>query len=175
MDSLNKVQYPIGKFEKPAVCTQEMINQGIEDIANFPILLRQEVENLDEKSLLKTYRPNGWTIQQIVHHCADSHINSFTRFKLALTEDSPIIKPYEEALWAELPDTLNYPIHTSLVLLEALHLRWVYLLKSLTPEQLERKFIHPASGSEVILKNAILSYAWHGKHHLAHIKLAKNN
>lgn len=128
---------------------------------------------MDQSELQQTYRPNGWTIAQVVNECADSHMNSFVRFKLALTEDIPTIKPYFENLWAELPDSRNYPIEDALKILEGLHTKWVFLLKSLTDDELNKEFIHPDSSDKISLKTNIGIYAWHGEHHLAHIQNVK--
>lgn len=170
--NLEELKYPFGKFKKPASITKETIDAAISDIENFPELIKGEIQNLDKKDLQLRYRPEGWTISQVVHHCADSHINSYMRFKLALTENVPTIKPYEENLWAELPDNQLSPL-VSLQLLEALHTRWVYLLKTLTEDDLNKKFIHPEQSERISLKENILIYGWHCRHHLAHIMQAK--
>lgn len=170
--NLEELKYPVGKFKKPASITKEMIDAAISDIENFPELIKEEIQNLDKKDLQLRYRPEGWTISQVVHHCADSHINSYMRFKLALTENVPSIKPYEESLWAELPDNQLSPL-VSLQLLEALHTRWVYLLKNLTEDDLNKEFIHPEQSERISLKENILIYGWHCRHHLAHIRQAK--
>ena len=169
---LEQLKYPVGKFVKPESITTELIDSAISEIENFPKLVKAEIQNLDEQDLLLRYRPGGWTISQVVHHCADSHINSYVRFKLALTENIPTIKPYEESLWAELPDKQLSPF-VSLKLLEALHERWVYILKSLSEEDLNKEFIHPEQSERISLKENILIYSWHSRHHLAHIKQAK--
>lgn len=166
---LEKLRFPIGHFTKPAIYTKAILKEYIETISCFPSTLTQEVSHLNHEQLETGYRPEGWTISQVIHHCADSHINSFMRFKLALTEDKPIIKPYFEDKWAELPDAKNIPIASSLQLLEGLHARWMVLLQSLSDEDLERKFIHPEHGNEIALKENIGLYAWHCEHHLAHI------
>jgi hypothetical protein len=166
------LKFPVGKFVKPDSITKEIIDSGISDIENFPDLVKEEIQNLDKKDLNLRYRPDGWTISQVVHHCADSHINSYARFKLALTENLPTIKPYEESLWAELPDSQLSPF-VSLKLLEALHERWVFILKSLSDEDLNKEFIHPEQSEKISLKENILIYSWHCRHHLAHIKQAK--
>ena len=168
----DQLKYPVGKFVKPESVTKPMIDSAILDIQNFPGLVKTEIENLDKKDLQLKYRPNGWTISQVVHHCADSHINSYVRFKLALTEDLPTIKPYEESLWAELPDNNLSPL-VSLKLLEALHERWVFILKNLSEDHLDKEFIHPEQADRISLKENILIYSWHCRHHLAHIKQAK--
>lgn len=170
---IEKLKYPIGKFQKPKEILQEDIDRWIKIIAEFPQRVISQVENLSEIELKHRYRPQGWTIKQVVHHCADSHMNSFIRFKLALTEDTPTIKPYVEDLWAELPDAKNYPINDSLFILAGLHGRWVQLLKNLTAMELEKEFIHPASNERISIKTNIGMYAWHCEHHLAHIIIAK--
>lgn len=166
---LDKLRFPIGLFIKSEKYMKAILEQYIQTISDFPSKLKQEVSHLTNDQLETAYRPEGWTIKQVVHHCADSHMNSFIRFKLALTEDKPIIKPYFEERWAELPDSKNLPINSSLLLLEGLHERWSVLLNSLTSEDLERKFIHPEHGNEIPLKENIAIYAWHCEHHLAHI------
>jgi hypothetical protein len=168
-----KLKYPIGKFKAPEQFTASLIQTWISTIAEFPEKLKKEVLQLDDVQLDTAYRPGGWTIRQVVHHCADSHLNSYIRFKLALTEDSPIIKPYFEERWAELPDALRMPVAPSISLLEGLHQRWGFLLNELTEEQLERCFIHPEHGNKVSLKTNIAIYAWHCNHHLAHITTVK--
>lgn len=169
---LETLRFPIGKFDKNIEITEQVLKKWISEIKELPGRLQEATENLTEDQLDTPYRPGGWTVKQVVHHIADSHINSFIRFKLALTEVLPIIKPYDEALWAELPDGQDMPIDVSLQLLKALHERWIVLLKNLSDEQLQRKFIHPDSG-EVLLKTNIGMYAWHGSHHLAHITSLK--
>ena len=170
---LEKLKYPIGKFVCPAKITFQDINNWIEIIEEFPAKLKKEVVGLYELDLQKRYRPEGWTIAQVVHHCVDSHMNSFIRFKLALTEDTPIIKIYYEDRWAELYDSKNYPIDDALKILEGLHAKWVYLLRSLSDEELNKEFIHPESDEKVSLKTNLGIYAWHCQHHLAHIVNAK--
>lgn len=169
---LEALKYPVEKFQKPETITKEIIETAINEIENFPNLVKAEIENLGENDLNLRYRPKGWTITQVVHHCADSHINSYVRFKLALTENLPTIKPYEESLWAELPDSKLSPF-VSLKLLEALHERWVFILKSLSDEDLDKEFIHPEQSEKISLKENILIYGWHCQHHLAHIRQAK--
>jgi len=164
-----ELKYPIGKYVKPEILTPENIIEYIHDIELFPSRLRTEVEHLTDEQLDTRYRPDGWTIRQVVHHCADSHINSFTRFKLALTEDTPTIKPYFEDRWAELADSKNMPVEPALKILEGLHQRWVVMLQSLTKEDLGKMFIHPERGKEVRLDATLGLYAWHGHHHLAHV------
>ncbi len=165
------MKYPIGPFIAPEEITSEMIQNWIEEIEIFPQTLRDAVQNLSEKQLDTAYREGGWTVRQVVHHCADSHMNSFIRFKLALTEDNPTIKGYDEAKWAEMPDYLQLAVEPSLKLLEGLHARWVVLLRSLTPEDLKRTYFHPEKQKSIPLDETIALYAWHGKHHLGHAKI----
>ncbi|WP_293955314.1 MULTISPECIES: YfiT family bacillithiol transferase [unclassified Sphingobacterium] len=172
---LEKLRYPIGRFAIPDAIDNTLLNDWIKTITDFPTRLKSEVGDLTDDMLEKRYRPDGWTIRQVVHHCADSHMNSFIRFKLALTEEDPTIKLYEEKLWADLPDAKIIPIESSVKLLEGLHERWGILLKSLTNEQLERGFIHPATKRLISLKVNIGLYAWHCNHHLMHIANAKNH
>ncbi|GEO02497.1 putative metal-dependent hydrolase [Adhaeribacter aerolatus] len=167
------LRYPIGKFNAAAEITNTAVQSYINDIAALPAQLRRAVTSLSEAQLNTPYRPGGWTIRQVVHHLADSHMNSYIRFKLALTEELPTIKPYEEDRWAELADGKTEPVEVSLVLLEALHHRWVVLLKSLTPAQWQKAFNHPVSGITPLAK-AVGLYAWHGQHHLAHITNTSN-
>ncbi len=169
------LRYPIGKFQQPEQIGKEQLDNWIKIIDEFPKILKNEVENITEKELAKPYRPNCWTITQVVNHCADSHMNSFIRFKLALTEETPTIKPYIENLWAELSDSQNYPIENSIKILEGLHGRWTSLMKSLSEKELDKYFIHPENNEKISLKTIIGIYAWHCEHHLAHIKNAKQN
>lgn len=168
LSALEKLRYPIGKFNSAQPITTADAQKYVQEIAALPALMRQAVNNLSNEQLDTPYRPGGWTVRQVVHHVADSHINSYVRFKLALTENYPTIKPYEEHLWAELPDAKNESIEVSLVLLEALHQRWVVLLKSFSAADWERGYMHPESGKTSLL-TAVGLYAWHGRHHLAHI------
>jgi uncharacterized damage-inducible protein DinB len=167
--SLEELRYPIGGFQKPAEINSELLNTWISEIEELPELLKKSVEGLTSQQLELPYRPEGWTLHQTVNHVADSHLNAYCRFKLALTEDTPTIRPYEEQFWAELEDGKNAPIEWSLTLLEMLHKRWIMMLKSLNEEQFERKFIHPASQQINTLRTVTGMYAWHGKHHTAHI------
>ena len=163
-------RYPIGKFQCPEEILEKHVTGWIEDIRLLPRQLEEVLSGISEQSLGKTYRENSWTVSQLVHHIADSHMNSYIRFKLALTEDEPTIKPYNEVEWAKLLDS-EKPIVASLKIIEGLHEGWVYLLKGLTSEQLQRAFKHPDTGL-VSLERAVGLYAWHGKHHLAHIQNA---
>jgi hypothetical protein len=162
------LRYPIGQFQDAGPVTDEQRQRLIDQIAAAPTKLRAAVEGLSAQQLDTPYRPDGWTIRQVVHHLPDSHLNSYIRFRLALTEDEPTIKPYYENRWAELDDARHAPIDLSLALLEALHRRWVLLLRSLGPQDLARTFIHPELGVVDLEKNLSL-YAWHGRHHVAHI------
>lgn len=172
--TLETLRFPIGPFKKPTLITAELLQSYITDIASFPNHLRSEVENLTQMQLDTPYREGGWTIRQVVNHCADSHMNSLIRFKLALTENQPTIKPYDEARWAELADSNHMPVEPALKTLEGLHERWVVLLNSLTNAMLERIFIHPEHGKAFRIDETIALYAWHGKHHLAHITTLKD-
>ncbi|ULT55061.1 bacillithiol transferase BstA [Neobacillus drentensis] len=160
-------RYPIGKFEFKGEITNDVVNSWIEEIEELPELLRSAVKNMNMEQLATPYRLGGWTVRQVVHHLADSHMNAYIRIKLALTEENPTIKPYQEEKWAELPDSKS-PINVSLELLTALHKRLVQLLRSLSPNDLKKTFLHPESG-EVSVGRNIGMYAWHGRHHLAHI------
>jgi uncharacterized damage-inducible protein DinB len=161
------IRYPIGTFEFDGELTVSVVEEWIREIEVLPSLLRDAVKDLDDEQLNTPYRKGGWTVRQVVHHLADSHMNAFVRCKLALTEENPVIKPYEEGKWAELPD-YQLPIDLSLSLLDALHIRWVGVLRNLTSADLEKTFIHPDSGQVSVGRN-IGIYAWHGRHHLAHI------
>ncbi|MBE1446913.1 YfiT family bacillithiol transferase [Paenibacillus sp. OAS669] len=165
---MEALRFPVGRFEWNGEITPEQRQLWIEEIEQLPRKLRDAVDGLTEEQLNEPYRPGGWTVRQVVHHLADSHMNSLTRFKLALTEEQPTIKPYDEAAWAELADSREAPLELSLALLDQLHARWGRLLRSLSPEQWERTFIHPDSGV-VRLDVNLGTYAWHGRHHTAHI------
>ena len=168
MHQATNLQYPIGKHEIAEPPARERVAAWIDDIAALPADLRRTVSPLADSQLDTPYRPAGWTVRQVVHHLPDSHMNSLVRFKWALTEDRPLIKAYDEKGWAELPDARG-PIGPSLDFLEALHARWVALLRSLSWAQLQREFVHPESGAAT-LAATVGSYAWHGRHHLAHIE-----
>lgn len=169
------LRYPIGNFEPPANVTPARRNQAIEEIAKAPAGLRAAVKGLTDKQLDTPYRDGGWTVRQVIHHVPDSHVNSYVRFRLALTEEQPPIKTYAEAKWAELEDAKTAPVDISLNLLDSLHDRWVRLLRSMRPEQFERSLLHPDHGVRTVDWMLFL-YAWHGKHHTAHITgLRKRN
>lgn len=163
-----KDRYPIGEFTAPEWITDELLRSWINDIVELPARLRAAVVGLNDDQLDTPYRDGGWTVRQVIHHVADSHINSYVRFKLALTEDAPTIRSYDEARWAELPDARQLPVEVSLNLLDSMHERWASMLHSFGEEQFSRSFIHPDSGT-VSLDIAIGKYSWHGKHHTAHI------
>lgn len=164
------LRYPIGPFTYEE--GRDCIEKWIKEIEELPTLLRAASGDLNDAQLDTPYRPGGWTVRQVVHHVADSHMNSYIRFKLALTEENPTIKPYMEEKWVELPDS-RLPVEISLTLLESLHTRWVHLLRSLHATDLEKSFYHPDTGATK-LKVAISLYAWHGKHHTAHITALSN-
>jgi uncharacterized damage-inducible protein DinB len=162
------LRYPIGRFKVDGTPTAEQVQQAINEISETPAKIRAAVEGLTAEQLDTPYRPGGWTVRQVVHHVPDSHLNSYCRFKLALTEDEPTIKAYHEDRWAELDDSRTAPIEVSLAMLEALHHRWVLLLNSLAPADFARTFRHPEIGVISLAQNVCL-YAWHGRHHAAHI------
>lgn len=173
MLELEQLRYPVGKFSKPEFSSPEQTKSWIQDIEELPGLLARELNGLSEQDLLQTYRPGGWNINQVVHHLADSHMNSFIRFKLSLTEHHPVIKPYLEDAWAEMPDDKLFHFEPSLQILVNLHVRWVYLLQNMTPEDFTQGYIHPEKNRLVTLEEATSLYAWHGRHHLEHIRIAK--
>ncbi len=165
---MTDLRYPIGKFDWKVEVTPERLNQALKDIEQAPSRLRNAVNGLTPEQLDTPYRPEGWTVRQVVHHLPDSHVNSYVRFKLALTEDKPTIRPYLEDRWAQLDDARKAPIEISLNLLETLHYRWMLFLKSLSDADFKRTLIHPESG-EIYLDKNLCMYAWHGRHHTAQI------
>ena len=162
------LRYPVGKFEFEGTLSNQQRQEMIDQIAAAPERMRAAVAGLSNEQLEAPYRPGGWTVRQVVHHVPDSHLNSYCRFKLALTEDHPTIRAYDESLWANLDDAKNAPIDMSLDLLEALHRRWVTFLRSFSESDFARTFQHPEIGVVSVDKNVAL-YAWHGRHHVAHI------
>lgn len=167
---MQNLSYPIGKFDPfSELPTAETRANLIAEIAALPARMQAAVQDLTVEQLDTPYRPGGWTSRQVVHHVADSHANGYIRTKLALTEENPTIKPYEEQLWAELKDTFEVPIASSLIMLDVLHQRWISVWKSMTEEQFSRTYFHPASKENVPLYNQLGLYAWHSNHHLAHI------
>lgn len=161
-------RYPIGKFKFDGTTGEAQRKQFIEDIAHAPAALRSAVKNLAAKQIEQPYRDGGWTVRQVVHHVPESHMNAYVRFKLALTEDEPTIKPYMEDRWAATGDVQSTPLDVSLTMLDSLHDRWVRLLRTMKPEDWKRTFRHPELGLVSLDRNLAL-YAWHGKHHVAHI------
>jgi len=161
-------RFPIGKFSYQGPPTVEQKQQFLDEIERAPANLRAAVAGLSDQQLDTPYRDGGWTVRQVVHHVPDSHMNSYMRFKLALTEDNPTIKTYMEDLWAELPEAKSAPIEVSLSLLENLHGRWILFLRSLKPEDWKKTFRHPELGP-MDLEKTLALYAWHGKHHVAHV------
>lgn len=161
-------RFPIGEFDFDAPVGAEEVAASIDAIAEHPAALRRAVEGLTDAQLDTPYRDGGWTVRQVVHHLADSHVNSYTRFRLAMTEEVPTIRPYDEKAWADLPDARSGPVDVSLRLLEALHERWAVLLRSMAPEDFQRVLHHPDLGNVPLDRNTAL-YAWHGHHHVAHI------
>lgn len=162
------LSYPIGKFQYSGPSSAAERRRYIEEIAAAPARLRDAIRGLTAEQLDTPYRPGGWTVRQVVHHLPDSHVNAYVRFKLALTEDEPLIKTYDEGRWAETPEVRTTPLETSLALLEALHLRWTELLRELTAADFQRRLRHPELGV-VELDRYLAMYAWHGRHHVAHI------
>ncbi|WP_341215955.1 YfiT family bacillithiol transferase [uncultured Wocania sp.] len=174
---LDKLKYPIGHFDCPNTISKAHIESWISILEHFPNRLENLVTNLSDKQLDTQYRPEGWTVRQVIHHVSDSHHHSYTRFKWTLTEGKPIIKAYYEARWAELEDSKFAPIEMSINHLKAIHFKLVFLLKSLHDDDLKKCFIHPETNTEVSLKKNVGVYAWHSNHHYAHIEnlLKRNN
>jgi DinB superfamily len=168
MESLEHLRYPIGRLPNPQTFTQEEVQIWISDIEKLPKQLRDAVQNRTVEQLETPYRPGGWTVRQVVHHVADSHLNAIMRLKLALTEENPTVKPYEEQFWAELAD-YKLPIEVSLVLIENLHTRFVSVLRGMAWADFRRTFFHPGLGQNVTLGALACMYSWHGRHHTAHI------
>lgn len=162
------LRFPIGQFE-PQPFSETTRNKWLLDLETLPTQMEIAVSNLDEAQLRTPYRPGGWTVHQLVHHVADSHVNAYMRFKLGMTESEPVIKTYDEKKWAELPDVDQLPINISLTLLHALHIRWTALVSSIEGSDWDRTIIHPESGSKISMWDMLGTYSWHGRHHLAHI------
>ncbi len=165
---MDDLRYPIGKFRFPESVDPAELEGMIQSIEETPARLREAIDGLSPSQLDTPYRPEGWTLRQVVHHVPDSHLNAYVRCKLAVTEDNPTIKPFEESDWAELADAKQAEVDDSLALLEALHRRWVSFLRALGPDELKRIFQHPEMGSIRVDQNIAL-YAWHGRHHVGHI------
>ena len=168
---IEKLRFPIGKYVPNKNPDQETIRKWIQEIGAFPSSIIELTKDLSIEQLNWKYRPNGWKVKQVVHHCADSHMNAFIRFKLALTEKKPIIKPYFEADWAELVDSLEDDIENSINILLSLHKKWATLINSLSEEQLLLTYTHPEHGETFNLNETIGNYAWHSNHHLEHVRL----
>lgn len=167
-ESTQDLRFPVGKFQRPVQLDDAGRAKAIEVIATAPQKLRDAVRGLTPEQIETPYRPDGWTVRQVVHHVPDSHLNAYIRFKLALTEDAPTIKPYDEARWAELPDVAGVPIETSLGLLENVHERWVAILRAMSTADFARELVHPESGRQR-LDQMLALYEWHSLHHVAHV------
>jgi hypothetical protein len=170
MTNIDALRYPVGPFNPKPGLTAEERGGFIDDLARFPGEFRAAVEGLTESQLDSGYREGGWSARQVAHHVPDSHMQGYVRFKLALTENAPAIKTYHQAAWGETEDSRSAPVESSLALLEALHTRWVFFLRSLTDEDWARTYRHPDLG-ELSLETTLQLYAWHGKHHLGHVRL----
>lgn len=168
--TLEQLRYPIGKFQTPKIITEVLITEWINTLETLPRRLDHMVTRLSMEQLETPYRPMGWTVRQLIHHISDSHHHSYIRFKWALTEDKPVIKPYDEKGWSDLFDAKTAPIQLSLEHLKAVHAKLVYLLKGLTSSDLDREFVHPDGNVVTTVKENIGRYAWHGSHHFAHIE-----
>lgn len=172
--NIENLRYPIGRFQLPDMKDPAHRKASVDELQHFPLKLRAAVTSLSPAVLNCPYREGGWTINQLVHHLADSHLNSYLRCKLALTEDQPIIKPYEEALWAELPDAMNEDILSSMLILDGIHRRWTNMYLNLSDTDWNRSFFHPEYERLISLEYNLAFYAWHGRHHLAHINALIN-
>ena len=169
-DHLEQLKYPIGRYQKPEADSPQLRKEWISTLKALPSWMDLCIENLDEHQLLTPYRDGGWTIQQVVHHVADSHMNAYIRVKLALTEDNPTIKPYAEADWAELIDTKVVPVNVSITLIHALHRRLVAILENMDDDAWRRTYFHPEHKREFPMWEVVAMYAWHSRHHTAHIR-----
>ena len=169
---MTDARYPIGRYAHEGPVSDEQLRAWIGEIAALPAQIRGAARGLNEAQLDTPYRPDGWTLRQVIHHVPDSHANAYVRFKWALTEDTPRIKAYDEGAWAELGDTQVAPVETSLDLLSALHARWVALMSTMSPEDWDRSLVHPVGGPMVLRWMAGM-YAWHGRHHLAHLTVTR--
>ena len=167
------LQYPVGRFSAPEHITSAMRNHAIDEIALLPIALGSAVRDLTPAQIETAYRDGGWTVREVVHHVADSHMHAYIRTKFALTEESPTIRPYDEAAWSTLPDVAAVPIAVSLSLVEGIHARWVACLRGMQDAQFLRPFVHPELGPQQI-DLSLLRYAWHGRHHTAHISALRS-
>jgi uncharacterized damage-inducible protein DinB len=168
---MEALKYPIGPYrEKEEISTAD-IALWIDTITQFPVKLGAALQTADEEALNRSYRLGGWSVRQLIHHCADRHMNSYIRFKLALTSSSPSVSPYDENEWALLPDSLTYPIEASLKIIEGVHERWVFLLKSMSNDDFNKTFYHPQHKRAFRLNQTLSLYAWHSEHHLGHVLL----
>lgn len=168
--NIEHLKYPIGRYEKPASYTSQQLKEWTSVLQALPSWMDACIENLDEHQLQVPYRDGGWTIQQVVHHVADSHMNAYIRLKLALTEDNPVVKPYAEAAWAELPDTRVVPVNVSVTMLHAMHRRMVAVLQHMQPSDWERTYFHPEHKRNFPIWEVVAMYAWHSRHHTEHIR-----
>lgn len=166
------LRYPIGKFSKPITCTSEALSKWSQEIKSLPDQLQTIISDMNADQLATPYRPGGWTGRQVIHHIADSHMNSLMRFKLALTEETPTIKPYDENAWSKLSDYL-FPVENSVALIQNLHTKWIHLLSGMEQEDFDKDFAHPENGQIWTLGQTLALYAWHGKHHLGHLQIIK--
>lgn len=173
--NLEKLRFPVGKFHLPETVTSDHISNWTSEIELAPSQYFAATEGLTDEQLDTPYRPDGWTLRQVVHHVADSHMNSYIRFKWTLTENTPTIKAYDETVWAKLEDAKSAPIELSLKLIEALHGRWVVMIKNLSETDLAKTFIHPENGKTISLEYMVGLYAWHSRHHLGHINALKES
>jgi len=172
MQTLNPEQYPIGVYDMPSEISQSTLQKWIKTLETFPAQLRDRVRDLNEKQLDTPYRDGGWTVRRVVHHLADSHHHSYIRFKWALTEDNPVIKPYDEKGWNDLPDLKDEPLEWSLKHLDVIHFKLVRLLKVMTDSDFDKTFVHPVGNKKITLRQNVGQYAWHSLHHFAHIENA---
>jgi len=167
--TLEELKYPIGRYQKPGAYTPQLLKEWVAVLNILPSWMDACIENLDQHQLQTPYREGGWTVQQLVHHIADSHLNAYIRLKLALTEDNPTVKPYDENAWAKLIDTEVVPVNISVTMLHTLHRRMVAVLQHMEPAEWERTYFHPEHNRNVPLWEMVAMYAWHSEHHVAHI------
>lgn len=172
-DDLEALRYPLGRFSRPDGYNEALLKDWIARIEILPRYLDPLIENLDAAQLEVPYRDGGWTVQQVIHHVADSHMQAYGRLKLALTEENPVVKPYDENRWAELPDVQDVPVNVSITLLHALHRRWAAALRLLQAGDWERAYIHPEQNRAVPIWEMTALYAWHGRHHVEQVRLLR--
>jgi hypothetical protein len=171
--SSEDLKFPIGRYTSPETITATLLKDWLDDLASLPHRLKNVLNGLSDEQLDMPYRPGGWTVRQLVHHLADSHLNAHCRIRLALTENSPTIKPYEQDEWAKLPDVLTMPVNHSLEILSGLHARWVFLIKNLNGQELNKSFVHPEHGKTFSVADMVGMYVHHGNNHLAQIEALK--